>query len=523
MDKIKPFFASFALALALPGCMTAPHQAYTANQAHTAPVRNLTSMDLALSCLDRMLVDYRVQPVYVTSTGLPNRAGGKVDLSSGLDMLKTSIGQLSVSNAFHFVDLASLSQAQYGGNVNEVGSRPLDAKAINEWIKFLDDHSAATEFHYPGYIISGSISQLDGNTLSEQEGGSIGSEQLGSLGANHDRMTSEVTLDMQVQDSKNLQVLNGLTTKNTLALVKTGKGMDLSWRMKSVGGYVNVSYDRSEGLHQGIRDLIQLGTIELLGRLAKVPYQQCLQAAPAAPGGLQADEQRFDGMDEAARVRFAQQRLAALPDPAAFDHAAYYQGAASGVIDAATRDAVARYRRQAGLIANGEVDLELYRSLNSQPAQPQAQATAPELAFYNPQGQAVGSEASFPLHSLFRVAIGADRPAHAQCFIRQQSGQVFRVFPTTDRPEDALSPGNAKVVPSPSAAMQIRIDSPGAEELGCVAAERPLRAGEKLPLQALGEAALPAVGSLQEVFEQYRREQGGEPVSVKVLRYDAAP
>ena len=520
MLKLKTLLASLAATLALSGCMTSPHKAYTVNQAKTPPVRNLTNMDLAMGCLDRLLVEYHVQPVYITSPGLPNRAGDKVGLSSSADILKTSIGQLSQSNVFRYVDLSLLSMSQYGINANEAGSRPLDPLAIDMWIKFLGAYSRNAEFAYPSYIISGSISQLDNSVLSDEAGGSLGSDQIGSFGLNVDQIVSVVTVDMQVVGSQGLQVMNGLTTKNSLALAKKGIGADLSGRVKTVGGYFSVSYDRSEGLHQGIRDLIQLGLVELLGKLAKVPYQRCLHTEGASPGSLQTDEDRFEEMSEEKRIRFVQQRLAALADPSSFDHARYFSGPITGTLDPATRDAIARYRRQAGLVANAEIDLDLYRSLtHAQPTKP-VQAL-PRLGFIDGSGQPLGTEARFRVGTLLRIGVNADRRVHAQCFLRRQDQQVYRVFPTADQPDDTLSPGRPVFIPGPQAPMQINLDTPRSEEIGCISAENPLRAGAALPLQTLGAAPVPRVTSLQAVFEQYQQTQGGEAVGMDVLQFSS--
>ena len=529
MTKFKTFLASLAATLALSACMTAPHKAYTTNQAKTAPVRNLTNMDLALSCLDRLLVEYRVQPISLTSTGLPNRAGDKVGLSSGMDMLKTSIGQLSQSDVFHYVDLSSLAMGQYGGNANESGSRPIESVTIESWIKFLDTRINRNVFSLPDYIITGSISQNDNNVLSDQTGGSLGSEQIGTLGANQDQMVSVITVDMQVLDLQRLQVINGLTTKNSLALAKNGVGADLSGRVKTVGGYFNVSYDRSEGMHQGVRDLIELGTIELLGKLAKVPYQRCLQAEASAPGALQTDEGRFEELSTEQRVRFAQQRLAGLADPADFERKPYYNGLVNGITDNATRDAIARYRRQAGLIANAEIDLDLYRSLAHAPAaappspvqsQP-APSTPPQLGFFSPDGSALGTAASFRNGSVLQFALGSNQRVHAQCFLRNQNQTVYRIFPTSAQPDDTLSPDRPTLIPASDLPMQIILDTPGPgkEEIGCISAVGPLRAGSTLPLRALGDAPLPGVHSLQAVFEQYQQAQGSEKLGFDVLQF----
>lgn len=221
MGMAKVAIMAVGTVMILSGCMTDPHKAYTANQPKGAPIRNLTNMDLALGCLDQLLVDYRVQPVYLTSTGLPNRAGDKVGLASGIDMLKTSIGQLSRSNVFRYVDFSSLSSGQYMGNLNEPpgsGTHPIEAVTIATWAEFLRKYGNLDKLKFPGYIISGSISQMDNNTLSDQEGGGLGYEQSANVGAHRDQMVSVVTVDMHVLDSQGLQVLNGLTTKTSLTI-----------------------------------------------------------------------------------------------------------------------------------------------------------------------------------------------------------------------------------------------------------------------------------------------------------------
>ena len=419
---------------------------------------------------------------------------------------------------------------------NESGSRPIEAVTIDNWIKFLNAYTNSTEFKYPGYIISGSISQNDNNVLSDKTDMSAGSEHIGTLGVNQDQMVSVITVDMQVLDSRGLQVLNGLTTKNSLALAKNGIGADFSGRVKTVGGYFNVSYDRSEGMHQGVRDLIELGTIELLGKLAKVPYERCLQAEASAPGALQADEGRFEDMSTEQRIRFVQQRLAGLADPADFAHRAYYNGPVNGLTDSATRDAIARYRRQAGLIANAEIDLDLYHSLAHAPAAAPAlspvaadqpapvqslsvPSTPPQLGFSSPDGTAWGTAASFRIGSVLQFVLGANQRVHAQCFLRNQNQTVYRIFPTAEQPDGTLSPGRPTLIPTADAPMQIILDTPGKEEIGCISAAGPLRAGSALPLQALGLAPLPGVHSLQAVFEQYQQAQGGEKLGFDVLQF----
>ena len=522
MIKIKSLVLGFALSLT--GCMSAPHTAYDVNNPKTEPVRNLTRMDTALACLDKLLVDYKVSPIYIGSVGIPNRAGGKVDLNSGDDMLKTSIGQLFKSNVFHFIDLASLAMSQMGTNAGEQGSRPTDIQAILQWIAFLKTLPHQVDFTLPEYVISGSISQLDNNALSDSTSGSVGSDQLGSIGASQDQMVSVATVDMQVMDSKTREIINGLTTKNSLAIVKTGTGMDISGRIKTVGGSFNVSYDKSEGLHQGIRDLIELSTIELLGRLAHVPYQQCLGLQAASSAGLVADNNQFEDMNNEQRVREVQNYLAKTIDNNSLTPAPFYQGSSHGQLDENTRNAIANYQRYAGLIANGQINSELLRSLKNPPATITAshhnESNNVALTFQLKDGRVLDSNFTFPRNSELVLGLISNQNSHAHCFLKNQDNEVYRIFPTTEQANDKLTAGQVTFMPTGSNT-HITLDTPtDNEEVGCLVSTQPLNAGQKIPLTPLGTKPVANVKSLQEVLELYRKADTNSAINLKVLRFD---
>jgi len=519
MGSLKIVLASLATTLALSGCMSAPHKAYTVEQPQTAPARNLTNMDLALSCLDRQLQDYNAPHKRLTSTGILSRAGDKVGMTSGVDMFKTSIGQLSLSNAYTYVDLASLAMANFGTNGGEMTNRPLDPQSISNWFVFLRQNAGSGKIHFefPDYNITGAISQADNNVTSDQVSGGLdaggnGNAQ-GGLGGSMNQGVTVVTVDMHVQDSTSLQMVNGLTTKNSIAVVRSSVGADLSGRVSALGGHFNVSLDRTEGMHQAIRILIQLGTVELLGRLAHVPYEQCLTGETVQANALGKAHEGFEAMAEDERVRFAQQKLAALVDPKSFDHAVYYHGPANGVADAATREAIGRYQKDAGLIANGQVDLDLYRSLQHREAEAAAapaQPAAPSLSLQP------GPGTTFKLGSKLAVNLTTSADAHVQCFLQDEQKKVFRIFPSTDQADDFLAAGQTLTVPSPAATRQIVLNTAERHEFGCVVSADALKAGQALPIAPPGDTTLP-VSSLQEVAEQYRRAAGAAAVGFESL------
>lgn len=514
-------FISLALGtvLILSGCMSSPNKAYTVSQPKAAPARNLTDMDLALDCLDRQLIQYRADPKGITSTGLPNRAGDKVSLNSGIDMLKTTVGQLRRSDVFHYIDFAALT-TYFGANAGEIGVRPTDLNAIRNWSGFWQDVSKKpVPLPLPHYLITGSISQLDNNVTSDSIGAGLSVEDIGGVGVNWDQMVSVITVDMHVEDFRTLQLINGMTTRNSIEVVRTGLGANLNGRVKGAGaGYFTVSLDRSEGLHQAVRILIQLGTLELLGRLAHVPYEQCLAPAAAPPKSLEASEDGFDALSEPERVRFVQQRLATLPDPYSLERAFYYRGTATGVLDAPTRDAIARYQHQKGLLATGQIDLDLYRHLSSQPAM-DGQVAAPALRFAAPNGAPLSYE--FPVGTTLAFTVTANRDAHVQCFLRNQQRRVYRIFPTASQPNDFLTGGRPVVIPDPRAPKRILLNTPSfeEEEVGCLASAQPMRAGAALPLEELGVHALPVAGSLQDVLAQYQHAGEATPIGMEVFRF----
>lgn len=519
MGSLKTAIASLVATLALSGCMSDPHKAYTVEQPRSAPARNLTSMDLALSCLDQKLRDYHAPRKNLTSTGIPNRAGDKVGMNSGVDMLKTSIGQLSSSNTYTYVDLAALAMANPGTNGGEIANRPMDPQSILNWFMFLGRTAGNSNirFEFPDYNITGSISQADNNVTAENYSGGIDGgtgNAHGGIGGSANQGTTVVTVDMHVEDAPTLKMVNGLTTKNSITVLRNSVGADLSGQVSALGAHFNVSLDRNEGRHQAIRILVQLGTVELLGRLAHVPYEQCLTGESVQASALDKAYDAFEDMAEDARIRFAQQKLAALADPKSLSHALYYAGPLNGVADAATRDAIARYQHDAGLIASGQVDLDLYRSLRhavEKPALPDAasaQATAPKLSIQAPLAFKPGTQLA--------VNLIADQDAHVQCFLQNDKKQILRIFPTAEQPDDRLSAGQAVTVPNHSASRQILLDAPGREDIGCVVSSQAFQADAALSKGLLGTTVLP-LPSLQDVYEQYRREAGTVAVGFESL------
>ena len=108
--------------------------------------------------------------------------------------------------------------------------------------------------------------------------------------------------------------------------------------------------------------------MELLGRHAGVPYWVCLSRRDTDARQNSAEERAFVAAGQAQQVAEAQAalvRLGFLP-----------ARAAGGVLDAATRRAIARFQAEEGLIASGVVDFDLIRHLRQRLAGAGAEAGA---------------------------------------------------------------------------------------------------------------------------------------------------
>ena len=77
-----------------------------------------------------------------------------------------------------------------------------------------------------------------------------------------------------------MSILAGVTSRNSVVILKTGKGLDTDAAYKKFGISYSMSLSKSEGQSQALRGLVELAVIELMGKLTKTPYWTCLGAEP---------------------------------------------------------------------------------------------------------------------------------------------------------------------------------------------------------------------------------------------------
>ncbi|MBK1720096.1 hypothetical protein CKO27_21055 [Thiocystis violacea] len=272
---LKLFGASLVLLLA--GCSAVeprPEDVPRLADPASPPVTRLTSFSDALACMDDLFARSGAKTRLVTALSLPDQTGKNIGGGTRTMLISTISEMNRRSNAFRFVDIP---QTFSGVTPNPETSR-ID-------VDYLNAMPDGLTIDWPDYILEASVSELDQGVSSTSAGGGLDLGQVGG-GISRERQVSAMTIDFNVKVGKTMKIINGAGSTNSVALVNRGKGLDLDARLKTVGGYFTLSVDRAEGQHAALRSLIQLSTIEVLGKLAGVPYQQCLSQSRTPSGTL---------------------------------------------------------------------------------------------------------------------------------------------------------------------------------------------------------------------------------------------
>ncbi|MBF0383989.1 MAG: peptidoglycan-binding protein, partial [Magnetococcales bacterium] len=236
---------------------------------------------------------------------------------------------------------------------------------IKDMLDLQGAHPNKRSFRTPDYFIRGGVTQHNKKIWSGQSGGGFSGE-FEILRDSYEPLSSysgqkgfgSISIDLNVGTISNLQMVPGMTSSNTIALYPSENESvtaDLSV------GHFGLTFSLNENIKRDFnavyRTLIQVGMIELIGRLQKVPYWRCLENAGTIPERSKKLRAEFDQMAKAptSLVRFVQERLIAL---------AYYHGEANGMFDEVTRQAIESYQQHHNLLATGEIDFDMFKLMN---------------------------------------------------------------------------------------------------------------------------------------------------------------
>ncbi len=413
--------------------------------------RAVTNFTPALRCMDDMMFNQGVRDVTVMMEELRD-ATQKVPVSAR-DMMTSAIS-----------DMTRRSRAV---RLSVFGS---DQQNLTQLLQQAQKQTAFSVI--PRYSLRGTISQMDDSV--EKRGGSVGvslPESLFGVRFGSDTQFSVLGFDAAMVDTESLTLLPGVSSKNlTVIASRDARAGDGQAKLTNPSLDVVFSFaaNRSEGPAQAARNMVELAALELVGKLVRLPYWQCLNVADSDAEVQREIEDWFLGMDEADLVRFLQERMR---------ERRYFDGAVDGVRSAKFNTALERYRTALGLPAKGSIDLAFFgRFVTAKvprgPFAPAARETAQAVPsagvraapVVEPSGSGGNAAISIvptsgPKAKALQLAVQSSQPGYLYCYSKDPVSQkIVRIFPNRFSKDPRIDagrpirlPGGQRFVLNPAA------------------------------------------------------------------------
>ncbi|HEV7912665.1 MAG TPA: DUF4384 domain-containing protein, partial [Albitalea sp.] len=316
--------------------------------------------------------------------------------------------------------------------------------------------------------------------------------------------------------------------RNSVILFKQGKGFDGEAEIRKFGINFSLSTGTNEGQSQALRTLVELATIELFGRLAKVPYWTCLGATDEDPAVSAEIRDWYDAMvarpTEIIEYFQAQLRLRRV-----------YDGPIDGIVNPQIKEAVARYREALGLSREPKLSQDFLQAylkadhrallgkvepVPTSAAPPAASAvavaaaTAPAAPAAAPASPlllrlvAANDARRFERGEAVRLTVRPNRSAHVYCFLQDENQQISRFFPNRFQRDSRVDPSKGLQLPG-GMRFEIRMNPKGVQEtVSCFATDRDVLAELPQGLNGGDFDPLP-VGTLEQVRSAFVNATGG--------------
>jgi Domain of unknown function (DUF4384) len=449
-----------------------------------APARSITNFSAGLRCMDNLLLEYGVRDVAIITEDILDETK-KVNAGTK-DMLISAVSDMTRrSRAIRLI--------AYG-------------KDSGNTIGYLFQAQDRTLYDViPMYSIKGSISQFDESIARKNVDGGVSIEPFLSIGAAKTAATSVLGLDLTVLSTRDLSVVSGVTSRNQVLIIKDGKGVDGEATIKKFGINFSMNLSRAEGNTQALRTLVELASIELVGRLARVPYWTCVGADPN---------------DELVRNEISDWYEAMRVDPkellgwgaTQMRQRGLYDGPIDGSIDASTMEklkvAIADYRAALGMSREPKLSLDFYTAYlraNHAELAPKVAAAlpkaAPEAAKVEPLTLALltaNGKTQFSRGDAVNLIVKPGRDAHVYCYLRDEFRKIQRFYPNRFAKDSLVRTGAPLQLPGAMGFRLIANDKGVVETVACFATDRDVM--RDLPPSVIGtDFENLAVDSLEQV------------------------
>ncbi|VTU22546.1 DUF4384 domain-containing protein [Variovorax sp. RA8] len=522
--KLARLLALSATFAALAGCQTLEVRQPTIDQTNEIrkgpedrPQRSITGFSHALRCMDTLLLDYGVRDITMLTEEISDETK---KLNAGTrDMLISSVSDMSRrSRAVRLV--------AFGKDTANVISYLASAQ------------SAAAYQAIPLYDIKGSVSQFDENLVKNQKDVGIGFAPFINLGAAKDAGSSMLALDLSVLTTSDMAVLAGVTSRNSVMILKQGSGIDGDAAYHKFGINYSMNLAKAEGQTQALRGLVELAAVELIGKLTKTPYWSCLGVTDPKAN----DETRLEMFDWYHAMAATRIELIAYFQNQ-LRRRAFYDGPIDGEFNPAIDEAIANYRAALGLSREAVLNEQFFYAFLAadhtkikrpeEPARyvaPASVAAAPasvpvvaSAASASPAAAAAAPSAAAPLKlsvtapkqqtrfargESISLSLAPSQDAHVYCYLQDEESKVIRFFPNRFARDSRIAAAQPLTLPG-AMRFQLTMNTKGVPEtISCFATQRDVMAS--LPQALVGTDFEPLPGAtLEAIRGAFVKASGG--------------
>jgi peptidoglycan hydrolase-like protein with peptidoglycan-binding domain len=516
LSNLRRLGLTVAIASALAGCgATLEVKKKTVEQTNATregpeqkPFRTITGFSGALRCMDNMMIDYGVRDV---SMLVEEIADSTKKVNAGTrDMLITAVSDMTRrSRAIRLVAFG---------------------KDATNAISFLASAQRQSAYDViPQFDIKGSVSQLDENVIRNQKDLGVGIQPFINLGISRDAASSILGLDLSVLQTEDMAVLPGVTSRNSVVILKQGKGFDADAAYHKFGLSFSMNLNKSEGQTQALRGLVELAVIELMGKLTRTPYWKCLGAEADTNEEIKLEvSDWYYGMASGRGeiVAYYQNQLR---------RRGFYVGPVDGEFNPAIDEALGNYRAALGMSNEAVIDEAFFRNFLSAdhnkirpPAQPAvfktvaAPASLPAPATSEPLKLALSTtdnKTSFGKGEAINLVVKSSRDAFVYCYLQDERSRITRFFPNRFA-KDAMVPAARPLSLPGTMRFALSMNERGTKEtIACLATNRDVL--KDLPPNVAGTDFEPlALGSLDQVRAAFAQTTGGA-VALEIFHVQA--
>jgi len=310
------------------------------------PHKNITDFSESLSCMDNLFLSFGVgRGDYVMLVEELKDKTTKVNAGTRQMMISAISEMTKRSGALRLVT--------YGADSGNL-------------ISFINESGKKGAYEsVPAFDIIGSISQFDDSVYRKQSDVSseiAGSNKGSSLGLGGGTSASSsvtfMTLDLGVITSHDLSIMPGVHTKNTVELYNRGSSTSFDAGISKTGMSYSFSSNSKDAVGQALRGLIELSTIELTGRLTKLPYWNCLGMDGSHPSIQKEISDWFFQLSQMQIIHRTMKLQLALRG--------YYAGEVNEDITEDYLLAILEYKKRLGMPLVPAMDLDFYTAFLNQ-------------------------------------------------------------------------------------------------------------------------------------------------------------